>query len=207
MSGREENVQNVTSRRTGSIGGGKTWGGVKIKNSLSHHEISPQDSFVELHAKRLIRCKDLTKTNAIRALLVYPVFDDKKSNGLDEKSVKRITAFKRTLDYYNCYKFRLRAINKKKSDPRMRFPQKSYLTLPINDLLGKCQTAEKSWTTFTTVIFSSIQLICVSIVKIFVSWLEDCLKNVKKVFQDAEISSYIHTLLAGSCFQKKKSSQ
>ena len=51
---------------------------LKIKNRPSHQEIV---------ASKLI---------ALWALTVYPVFEDEKSNWLDEKWVKRIIAFKKT---------------------------------------------------------------------------------------------------------------
>ena len=51
------------------------------------------------------------KLNARWAVPVYPVSKNEKSNGSDEKSVKRKIAKKDQQDQHNCYKIRLRAIN------------------------------------------------------------------------------------------------
>ena len=73
--------------------------------------LSPENSFGESHFQSLVRLKTLRARNALQAFTVYPVFEDEKSNGSDEKSVERKIALKRPHDLYNCYKLYLRAIN------------------------------------------------------------------------------------------------
>ena len=67
-----------------------------------------QKSFCESDTWRLASSKALRAINARWALPVYPVFEDEKSNGSDQKSHKK----ERPQDYYNCYKLRLKAIKK-----------------------------------------------------------------------------------------------
>ena len=50
--------------------------------------ISLHNRFCESHTLKLVSWKALRKLNALCALRVYPVFEDEKSNGPDEKSVK-----------------------------------------------------------------------------------------------------------------------
>ena len=73
-------------------GGGQIAWGVsnsRLRTALHTMKLSPQNSFGESHSQRLVRRKALRELNALRALPVYPVFEDEKSNRLDEKLVKR----------------------------------------------------------------------------------------------------------------------
>ena len=85
---------------------------LKEKNlGTSLHVISLQNSLCESYTWRLVSWKALRELNAHCSLPVYPVFEDEKSNGSDEKSVKRKIALKKDKqDKYNHYKFLLRAI-------------------------------------------------------------------------------------------------
>ena len=52
----------------------------------------------------------LREVNALWVLPVYLDFEDEKSNGSDEKSVKQKVAEKRPQYYYECYKHRWKTI-------------------------------------------------------------------------------------------------
>ena len=94
-------------------GGGQRWEGVWLHGALrpglndvqgwrlggtALHtiSISLQNSFCELHTWRLVSWKALRALNAQRALTVYAVFEDKKSTGSDQKSVKRKIALEKS---------------------------------------------------------------------------------------------------------------
>ena len=55
--------------------------------------ISLQNSFCESHPWRLLSLKALRSLNARWVLLVYPIFEDEKSNQSDQKLVKRKTGY------------------------------------------------------------------------------------------------------------------
>ena len=76
------------------VGGGRLWGGGGgvdqiLRTALHTISIGLQNSFCESHTWRLVSWKALKALNARWALPVYLVFKDKKSNGSDEKFVKR----------------------------------------------------------------------------------------------------------------------
>ena len=50
-------------------------------------KLSPKSSFGESHSSKLDRRKALKELNALRALPVYPVFEDEKSNGSDRRKI------------------------------------------------------------------------------------------------------------------------
>ena len=62
-------------------------GGATSKNRPTHHK-SPK-LFCESHTWRLVSSNTLRETNTHLALPFYLVFEAEKSNGSDEKSVKR----------------------------------------------------------------------------------------------------------------------
>ena len=67
-------------------GGG---GGQPLRTALQNTIMSLQNSFCESHTLRLVSGKALRAVNARWALPVYPVVEDAKSNGFEEKSVKQ----------------------------------------------------------------------------------------------------------------------
>ena len=77
-------------------GGGVTEGFVKLLRLRTPHQLSHQNSFGESYSQSIVRLRALRELNAFRSLSVYPVFEDEKSNGSDEKSVKRKIALKKT---------------------------------------------------------------------------------------------------------------
>ena len=79
-------VESLLGGGNGGMGGGSTY-----TNCLLHHK-HKQNSFCESHTWRLVSWKALRELNARWALRV---FEDEKSNGLDEKSVKRKIAQKK----------------------------------------------------------------------------------------------------------------
>ena len=63
-------------------GGG---GGQALRTALQTISISLQNSFCESHTLRLVSWKALRELHDHCALSVYPIFEDEKSNGSDEK--------------------------------------------------------------------------------------------------------------------------
>ena len=85
----------------GGDGGGLDRGGSNFKDNetaLHTKKLSPQNSFAEIHSYSIVRLMALRDFNALRPLPVYPVFEDKKSNGSDENYVLRKIAYKRSQD-------------------------------------------------------------------------------------------------------------
>ena len=75
----------------GENSGGVLWGRGSTSTDRALHtiSISLQISFSESHTWRLVSWKALRALNAHWALTLDLVFEDEKSNGWDEKSVKR----------------------------------------------------------------------------------------------------------------------
>ena len=78
------------------VRGGWCWGVQPPWTALHAISIRLQNSFCESHTWRLVSWKALRALNARWAQPVYPIFEDEKSNGSDEKSVKQKIAFKKT---------------------------------------------------------------------------------------------------------------
>ena len=78
-------------REEGSKSPGKEgWIGVVLGGGgggLHIIKLSPQNNFGESHSSKLRNA--VRDINALRAAPVYPVFEDEKSNGSDDKSIKR----------------------------------------------------------------------------------------------------------------------
>ena len=76
-----------------------------LGTALHTINISIQHSFCESHTWRLVSRKNLRQLNSCWALPVYPIFEDEKSNGSEEKSVKRkigqARAIKRNRNKFN----------------------------------------------------------------------------------------------------------
>ena len=68
---------------------------LRLRTALHTMKLSPRNSFGEPHSLNILRLMALRELNALRALPVYPVFEDEKSNGTKEKSVKRKIALKK----------------------------------------------------------------------------------------------------------------
>ena len=95
-----------------NVGGDVGGGGQPLRTALHTISISLQNSFCESHTWRLVSLKALRAPNACWALSVYPVLEDRKSNGPDKKSVKRKFAYKRPTGIIQLLQFSLESKQK-----------------------------------------------------------------------------------------------
>ena len=65
----------------------------RLRTALCNIKLSRQNKLGESHSETLVRRKALRELNALRALPVYPVFENEKSNGSNKKSVKQKIAY------------------------------------------------------------------------------------------------------------------